>query len=322
MASDLYATLGVPKDADGETLKKAYRKLAQKLHPDKNPGNKDAETRFKSVNHAYEVLSDPQKRRLYDEFGEEGLREGFNPEQNRAYRSWSSRQAQGAGAGGFPGGFSGGTVNLEDLFGANTGGGGGVADAFGDLFGRGRRRGPTKGGDLTSTITIDFAASLHGTTVELRPRGGGGSPVTVRIPAGADEGDRVRIPGQGAPSANGGPSGDLVLEVHVEPHPYFRREGVDLHLDMPLTVAEAYGGGKISVPTPDGPVKLSVPAGAQSGTVVRLRGKGVARKPKEPGDLYVKFLIRLPAVQSPEAEELIKKLAALDATDPRAAIKL
>lgn len=318
MAEDLYSVLGVTKSSDAEAIKKAYRKLAQKLHPDKNPGDKQAEARFKAVNHAYDVLSDPKKRKLYDEFGEEGLREGFNAEQARAYRSWSSR----GGGGGVPGGgFGGGAVNLEDLFGGAAGGNG-VGDMFGDLFGRARRRGPTKGSDLQSEITIDFASSLHGTTVELRPRGGGGAPVTVRIPPGADEGDRVRIPGQGAPSPNGGPPGDLVLEIHVEKHPNFRREGLDLHLDLPITLAEAYGGAKITVPTPDGPVKLSVPAGAQSGTTVRLRGKGVSRKAKEPGDLYVRFFVHIPTVRTPEAEELVKKLAALETKDPRADIRL
>jgi curved DNA-binding protein len=321
MAEDLYAALGVTKGADADALKKAYRKLAQKLHPDKNPGNDKAEARFKAVNHAYEVLSDPQKRKLYDEFGEEGLREGFNPEQARAYRSWSSRGGAGGGARGGPGGFGGG-VNIEDLFGGNVEGGAGVGDVFSDLFGRSRRRGPSRGSDLQSEITIDFASSLHGTTVELRPRGGGGAPVTVRIPAGADDGDRVRIPGQGLPSPNGGQAGDLVLEIHVEKHPHFRREGLDLHLDLPITLAEAYGGAKIAVPTPDGSVKLSVPPGTQSGSVVRLRGKGVSRKAKEPGDLYVRFLVRIPAERSPEIDKLVSELSAFDKGDPRADIRL
>ncbi len=165
-AEDLYSVLGVPKASDAEAIKKAYRKLAQKLHPDKNPGDKQAETRFKAVNHAYDVLSDPKKRKLYDEFGEDGLREGFNPEQARAYRNWSSRGG-GMPGGGFGG--AGGTVNLEDLFGGGQNGS--VGDMFGDLFGRGRRRGPVKGSDLESELKIDFASSLHGTTVELRPRG-------------------------------------------------------------------------------------------------------------------------------------------------------
>lgn len=319
MAEDLYTVLGVSKGVEAEALKKAYRKLAQKLHPDKHPNDKSAEARFKAVNHAYDVLSDPQKRKLYDEFGEEGIREGFNPEQARAYRNWSARGGGGGGgAGGVgQGGFGGGTINIEDLFGGGAGG-----DMFGDLFNRGRRRGPSKGSDLQSTVAIDFASALHGSTVELQPRGGGGKPVTVRIPAGADDGDRVRIPGQGAPSPNGGPPGDLLLEIQVEKHPNFRREGLDLHLELPITLAEAYSGAKIMVPTPDGPVKLSVAAGTQSGNTVRLRGKGVTRKGKEPGDLYVRFLIRIPTTKTPEIDELVEKLAALDKTDPRTDIKL
>src|SRR3974390_1976318 len=139
MAEDLYAVLGVPKNADTDAIKKAFRKLASQLHPDKNPGNKTAEARFKQVNHAYEVLSDGKKRKLYDEFGEEGLREGFDPERVRAYRQWSSRQGRGTHPGG-PGGYPGQTVDLEDLFGGAGGGAGGFGDLFGDLMGRARRQ--------------------------------------------------------------------------------------------------------------------------------------------------------------------------------------
>src|ERR1700722_12655965 len=161
MAQDLYATLGVPKDADADAIKKAYRKLAGQLHPDKNPGDKKKEERFKQVNHAYDVLGDDKKRKLYDQFGEDGLREGFDAERHRAYKEWSSRQ--GAGGGGGRGGraatYGGQPVDLEDLFqgaqGGQGGGAGGFGDLFGDLLGRNRgRRGPTKGPDLESEITI------------------------------------------------------------------------------------------------------------------------------------------------------------------------
>ena len=322
MAEDLYAVLGVPRGADADAVKKAYRKLAKDLHPDKNPGNKQAESRFKSVNHAYEVISDEKKRKLYDEFGEEGLREGFDAANARAYAQWGKQQ-QGGGGGG-RGGRTRATVNgqpvdLEDLFG---GGNAGVGDVFGDLFGRGRRRGPMKGQDLESEITIDFASALKGTSLELRPRGGGGTPVTVRTPPGAHEGSRIRIAGHGGPSPNGGPPGDLLLTIHVEPHPFFRREGDDLHLDLPLTVHEAYLGAKVKVPTVDGSVSLKVPPRTQGGATMRLRGKGVAKKGHEPGDLYVHFQIKLPEAQSPELDALIEKLAVFDKGDPRAAIKL
>jgi curved DNA-binding protein len=173
-------------------------------------------------------------------------------------------------------------------------------------------------------MTIDFGSALRGTTVELHPQRSGASPVTVRIPAGAAEGSRVRIPGQGGPSPNDGPNGDLVLTIHVTPHPHFRREGDDLHLDLPIAVAEAYRGAKVKVPTVDGAVTLKVPEHTQSGNVVRLRGKGVARKGRDPGDLFVHFLIQIPSDSRPEVAELIEQLAKLDesAGDPRKDIVL
>jgi curved DNA-binding protein len=332
MAEDLYGVLGVPKTADADVIKKAYRKLAGKLHPDKNPGNAAAEGRFKQVNHAYEVLNDPKKRRLYDEFGEEGLREGFDPDRVRAYRDWSSRQGRGRSAGGgvggfpsgggFPGAGGGQTVDLEDLFGGGAGNAGGIGDLFGDLMGRTRRpRGPVKGPDLESEVTIDFASAVRGATLELRPQGPTSSPVTVRVPAGANEGSRVRIAGHGAPSPGGGPPGDLVLTIHVTPHPYFRRENDDLHLDLPITVAEAFHGAKVRVPTVDGAVTLKVPEGAQSGQVLRLRGKGVEKKGRPAGDLYVHFLIHIPR-GGDDLAKIIDSIAEYQTEDPRQDIKL
>jgi len=318
MADDLYSVLGVPKTANADAIKKAYRKLAGQLHPDKNPGNKKVEERFKKVNHAYDVLGDDKKRKLYDEFGEEGLREGFDPERVRAYRDWSSRQgARGGAQGGFQG-----HPDLESIFG-QAGGAGGFGDLFGDLVGRARRpRGPFKGSDFESEVTIDFASALRGAMLELHPHGSAGGPVTVRIPAGADDGSRVRIPGQGGPSPNGGPSGDLVLTVHVTPHPHFRREGEDLHIDLPVTLAEAYHGAKVRVPTVDGSVTLKVPERTQSGSVVRLRGKGVAKKGRPTGDLFVHFLIQIPKEAGEEIGRLVDQIAAFQKDDPRAGIAL
>jgi curved DNA-binding protein len=317
MAEDLYAALGVPKTADADALKKAYRKLAKELHPDKNPGNKASEARFKKVNHAFEVLGDPKKRKLYDEFGEDALREGFDADRVRAYGQWQQQQARG-GQG------RGGGVRLEDLFGGASGGGGpeGIGDMFGDLLGRSaRRRGPQPGPDYQSSVTIDFASAVRGASLELRPQGTD-APVTVRIPAGAAEGSRVRIAGHGGPSPNGGPAGDLLLDIHVTPHPWFRREGDDLHLDVPITVAEAYRGAKVKVPTITGSVTLKVPERTQSGHVVRLGGKGVARKGQPAGDLYVHFMVHVPSEASPEVEALIDKLAAHQTDDPRKDIAL
>jgi len=321
MAADLYGVLGVARGDDAETIKKAYRKLAGRLHPDKNPGNKSAEDKFKEVNHAYDVLGDAAKRKLYDEFGEEGLREGFDAERARAYRGWSSRQQAGRARPG-PDGY--GPGGLEDMFGAGSTAG--LGDLFGDLLGgsRGQRRGrgPTRGPDLESEITIDFPSAVRGATLDLHPQGQDSAPVTVRIPAGADEGSRVRIAGQGGPSSNGGARGDLVLTVHVAPHPHFRRDGDDLHLELPITIGEAYHGAKVRVPTVDGAVSMKVPARAQSGQTVRLRGKGVARKGRPEGDLYVHFLVQVPQDPKNEAAELIDKLAAFEGDDPRRGIEL
>jgi curved DNA-binding protein len=324
MAESFYEVLGVPKTADAGAIKKAYRKLAKDLHPDRNPGNKKAEERFKSVNRAFDALGDPKKRALYDEFGEESLNSSFDAEKARAYKQWASQPRGGAGGGADP--FAQG-VRLEDLFGANARGGGAVSgdagDIFGDLFGRAsRRRGPQKGQDFESEVTVDFASAVRGTMVELRPRGGEGAPVTVRIPAGADEGSRVRIAGQGAPSSNGGQSGDLILVIHVQPHPHFRREGDDLHLAVPITVAEAYKGAKVKVPTVDGSVSLKVPEKSQSGTVVRLREKGVARKGRPAGDLYVHFEVHVPTQDDPKVVAAIDALAEFQTEDLRADLTL
>jgi curved DNA-binding protein len=327
MADELYTVLGVPKGSDAAAIKKAYRKLAGKLHPDKNPDNKKAEEHFKKVNHAYDVLGDDKKRKLYDEFGEDGLREGFDPERVRNYRDWSSRQgaAGASGGGGVRASYPGqSTVDLEEIFGGGGGNqAGGIGDLFGDLMNRSRRqRGPVKGPDLESEVTIDFVSALRGATLELQPQGQAGAPVTVRIPAGAAEGSRVRIAGQGGPSPNGGAKGDLVLTLHVTPHPQFRRDGDDLHLDLPVTVAEAYRGAKVKVPTVDGSVSLKVPERTQSGSMLRLRGKGVNKKGRPPGDLYVHFLVQIPTDASPELGKLVDELAHHQPDDPRADIRL
>jgi curved DNA-binding protein len=309
MAVDFYKELGVSRDASPEDIKKAYRKLAAELHPDKNPGNASAEARFKKVNSAHQVLSDKRRRSLYDEFGEEGLREGFNPQAARAYQ-----RARSGGGGPMP---SGGTFNVEDLF---SGAGGGLGDLMGDLFGgRGpRRRGPARGADLASELTVDFAEAILGTTVSYeRERG---EPVTVRIPPGADDGERVRVGGQGAPGAGGGPAGDLIITVRVRPHPHFERDGLDLYLDLPVNAGEAFHGAKVPVATPGGDVSLKVPAHSQSGQTVRLKGRGVRRK-NEVGDLFVRLLVQLPDKENPEIASAIDVLADATKKDIRHGIK-
>lgn len=320
MAEDFYAVLGVPKSAEADAIKKAYRKLARDLHPDKNPGNKDAETRFKAVNRAYETLHDPKKRALYDEFGEEALREGFDAEKARAYRAW---QSQG-GASGFRGGAPAGAgVNLEDLFSGRVGGGGFDGVDLGDLFGRPRRRGPMKGQDFEQEITVDFETAVRGTTLQLR-RADGADVVSVRVPPGADDGSRVRIPGQGGPSPSGGPSGDLVLVIHVRPHALFKREGDDLHIDVPINVSEAVKGTRVRVPTFEGAVSVKVPSGTQSGTLLRVRGKGVERKGRPKGDLYVRLMVHVPQPRNqeePELTRLVDELARFEDPNIRRALE-
>lgn len=316
MARDLYSILGVPKSADEDTIKKAYRKLAVKHHPDKSPG-KASEAKFKEINQAYDVLGDAKKRSLYDEFGEASLSQGFDPERARQMRDFQSR----GGFGGFGRGAGGGggqafEVNLEDLFGRGGGGTGGMGDIFGDMMGRGAaRRGPRKGQDIESPLTIDFDAAVKGT--ELNLQSPDGEAITVRIPPGADEGNRLRVPGAGGA---GHPRGDLFLVIHVRPHAIFRREGDDLHVDLPLTPGEAYKGSKVRVPTPHGDVTLKIPAHAQSGQLIRLRGKGVARKGKEPGDLYVKLMVQIPTTDDPEIEAAIEALEK-HVADPRKDLK-
>jgi curved DNA-binding protein len=299
--ADFYEELGVSRSATAAEIKKAYRKLAGELHPDKNPGNKKTEARFKAVNRAYGALSDEKKRKLYDEFGEDALREGFDADAARAYRN-----ATRGGRVRHPGG----GVSLEDLFGGGGmpgGASGGFGEVLGDLFsGRARRSGPAKGSDLASEVEVDFVSAIRGAELSLRMQSGG-DPVKVRVPPGAGDGDRVRIPGHGAPGAMGGPAGDLLVTIRVAAHPHFERSGLDLYLDLPITAAEAYRGAKVRVPTLEGSVSLTVPKHAQSGQVARLKGKGVKRQSQQ-GDLYVRFEIKLPTAESAGLEKAIEAL--------------
>jgi curved DNA-binding protein len=297
--TDYYQELGVAKSASGDEIKKAYRKLAATHHPDRNQGKPEVEAKFKRINRAHEVLSDANKRALYDEFGEDGLREGFRADVARAHRSRPSPFGGGNGGG------------LEDLFG---GGGGGLGDLFGDVFRGGR--GPQKGRDAVGDVSVDFTSAIRGANVTVRVPGVN-EDVSVRVPAGAGDGDKVRVPGHGTPGRGGGSAGDLILTVRVEPHAYFQRDGLDLKIDLPISVKEAYLGGKVRVPTPDGDVSLKIAPGAQSGQTVRLKGKGVKRQNKT-GDLFVRFLIQLPPPgdkQVEQAAEILGELTDLTARD-------
>ncbi len=287
MAQDYYATLGVAKTADEKEIKKAYRKLARELHPDRNPGDKAAEERFKQVSGAYEVLSDSKKRALYDQYGEMGLRDGFDP------------AIHGMGGMGGMGGFA-------DIFGQAARGGGGFGFNVEDLFGRRGPRPQQRGANLEAEVKVSFLDALRGHETEISYRQGGEvKKLKVRVPAGVRDGGKIRLKGQGQPGPAG--HGDLVLRVKVGTHAKFWFEGDDLHMRVPLTPLESYRGAKISLSTPAGSVTLQVPEGAQSGAKLRLRGKGVKRKGKY-GDLIAHLEIRLPKARSEEVQALIEKL--------------
>lgn len=338
---DPYATLGVAKNASAEEIKKAYRKLAKKLHPDVNPGDKKAEERFKDVSAAFEVIGDPKRRALYDEFGEVALSSSFDEEKAKKFREYQ-RAASAAGAGGrfrgfegFPGGgFSGGGGFDPSEFGD-------LGSMFEDLFsnrrrGTGRRRAnePIPGDDVEAAIEVDLRDAVLGAEREItlqRPTGAEGTalePVRLRvkIPPGVETGSRVRLAGQGAPGERGGENGDLYLRITVRPHQTVRVDGRDLSLDLPITVAEALEGAEVTAPTFEGPVKLKIPAGSQSGRRLRLRGRGLpalrAGTTGAPrGDLYVVLQIVLPP-DSAAARAAAAELKKLYRPDVRQDVRL
>jgi curved DNA-binding protein len=301
---DLYALLGVARGASEEEIRKAYRKLARKYHPDVNPNDRRAEDRFKEVAFAYDVLSDREKRARYDEFGMAGLSEGFDPERARAWARWS----QGAHRSPFHEEFAG-DLGLEDLL-------------SGFFSGRGAGRGARarRGRDAHGSLAVDFLDAVRGGEVRFQFQG---RTLRVRIPAGADDGSRIRMAGQGEPGPGGGPPGDLILTLEVRPHPFFTRKEADLHLELPVTIPELVQGAKVEVPTPDEPVSMRIPPRSRAGRVLRLRGKGAARRGGGGrGDLYVKLVPTLPEVDEARLEKLAAELAPLYAgQDPRAALK-
>lgn len=280
MAANLYDTLGVARDATPDAIRKAYRKLARKHHPDVNPDNKKSEDKFKSVSAAYEVLSDAKKRAAYDEFGDAALEGGFDPAKARDFARWQqSRERAGNFGGGGPGG-PGGPAGF---------GGFGSDFDFAEMFNR--KRGPSRGADIQAVLQMELRQAVEGTEASLDvPEQG---TVRVRIPPGADTGSVIRLAGRGAPGARGGPAGDLVIEIEVRPHPVLRRDGLDLTLTLPVTLDEAYNGASVEVPLFEGSVILKIPPRSQNHTRLRLRGKGIARKAAR-GDLFVELDIRMP----------------------------
>lgn len=337
MAKDFYKILGVERTADEKEIKRAYRKLARQHHPDINPNDTSAEARFKEINEAYQVLSDKEKRELYDQLGDDydKVPAGVSAEDFKRYAGGTGF----SGSGNFPGG-----INFEDLFsgsstrsgGANfrveTGGtnNGGVGDLFENLFGgrgdfgsRRQTRGPQRGGDVEQPINISLAESIRGTqrTLQLTIRSERGEEsrnVTVKIPAGVREGARVRAAGQGASGSGGGQNGDLFLRVRIEPHAFWKREGDDVSCEVPVRFDEAALGATISVPTIENSVNLKIPAGTQSGQTFRLSGRGVKQKDGKAGDQFVKVKIAVPKELSDRERQLIEELKTLRDEDVRA----
>jgi len=370
---DLYAALGVPRTASAADIKKAYRKLARKHHPDVNPGNKEAEEKFKAISEAHDVLGDPEKRKLYDEFGMAGVQSGFDAEKARSYRDQARAWQSGAGNEGSAG-FAG-YSNFEDVFG----------DIFGQRgFGEGEFRAePARGADIESEFEIGLLDALRGLStaisiqrpevcptcdgsgadpagattcpecngkgrvrvgqgpvafmrtcprcggagrVSLRPCptcGGSGQRVTterlnVHIPAGVDNGSRVRVAGKGSPGHAGAPPGDLYIRIKIRPHPLLERRGHDLYMDLPVTVSEAYLGASVDVPAVDATVRVRVPPRSDAGRQLRVRGHGAPHlRGTERGDLYLKVVVHAPDSESAAAAEAAKALDAAYGRNPR-----
>ncbi|MEE9383430.1 MAG: J domain-containing protein [Nannocystaceae bacterium] len=311
---DPYQVLGLARNADHDDIKRAFRKLAQEYHPDKNQGDAAAEEKFKGVSQAYEVLGDTERRSLYDEFGEASLTQGFDAERARAYK-----RARTSG-GGFPGGFAPGasgfhfdnlgdarSTSFDDLL-SKLFGGGRVADT-GNLFGRSRGGARSqRGADIEGEIEVSFLDSLAGVTVPLRVESESGAQRTldVKVPEGIADGGKLRLRGQGG---QGNPSGDILLTLRVRSHPRWTRDGTNLRLPaLPVTALEAYRGAAVDVPSPWGVLTVKLKAGSQSGQTLRLRGQGIRRPGKEQGDLLITLEVRLPDAGDEALTEALERL--------------
>jgi DnaJ-class molecular chaperone len=321
---DYYEVLGVARDASADAIKKAYRSLARKHHPDVNPGDKKAEARFKEAQQAYDILSDAEKRSLYDRYGNAAF-EGVAASGPRAGATeWTANQAGPGFAFDFgdifgPGGMGAGAATDE------AHGGGIFEELLGRVRGgRGGRRpaGPRAGRNLEARLTIPFLTAVRGgeTTIEL-DRDGHRESLVVKIPPGVESGAKLRLRGQGDAGEPGAPRGDLTIVVNVEPHPYFTRLGRDLQVEVPITVGEAVLGARVDVPTLEGRKSLTVPPGSSSGLKLRLRGQGVPATPGKPeGNLIVVLKIIVPKNVDEEGRRLIREFEERNPLNPRASI--
>ncbi len=302
---DYYKTLGVAKNASQEEISKRFRDLARQYHPDVNPGDKNAEEKFKEINEAYQVLSDPEKRQKYNQFGQQWqqyARGGGRPEDF----DWGRWGTPGSG---------GRTMNmqdLEELFG--RGGGGGFSDFFEALFGGamgGAQPRARRGQDIEHAVQITLEEAFHGTGRTFQHPDG--SRFEVKIPAGVKEGARIRYAGKGGPGANPAEAGSLYLKVQIQPHSRFTRRGDDLETNLPVDLYTAILGGEVEVPTLEKPVRLKIPAHTQNGQSIRLRGLGMPHlnKTGQRGDLFVKIDVQLPANLNAEEKRLFEQLRSL-----------
>ncbi len=303
---DYYKTLGVETDASAEEIKRAYRKLARKYHPDVSK-EADAETKFKEIGEAYEALKDPEKRTQYDQLRKGGWRQG---QEFRPPPGWGDGwQAAGDGQS-----YSGFSDFFENLFGG----------LGGSRFSGGRRQGTAglkaKGRDVHASVSIDLPTAYAGGVQRLSLSGAAGSrTLNVRIPAGVTEGRQIRLSGQGEPGMGGGPAGDLYLEVHLKPHPLFEVQGQDVHLTLPIAPWEAALGARLSVPTLGGKVEMNIPGGTSAGKRLRLKGRGLPGK--NPGDQYVIIKVVVPAADTERARELYQSLKDEQWFDARAGME-
>ncbi|MBN2579603.1 MAG: J domain-containing protein [Pirellulales bacterium] len=328
MAEDYYKILGVPRNASQADIRKAYLELAKKYHPDKNPDDKSATKKFQEIQGAFDVLSKPEKREMYDRYGSSFETAGAGGPQYTY--TWS----------GGPGGAGGQGFSPEDFdfsqffgerFGGATGGGAGGAPGgggFADLFKQfrgaggatgGRTAAPKRGGDIAHEVQIPFVTAVSGGQVEFgvqRPSGKVDT-LSVKIPAGIEDGKKIRVRGQGNPGPRGGTPGDILLTVRVTPHPCFQRRGNHLLVRVPVTLGEAAAGTKIDLPTPRGTVALTVPPGASSGTKLRVKGYGIVPPRRPAGDLLAEIQIVLPKDLSPADRETLHEIDGRYVQEPR-----